>query len=561
MLRTLLFTTAIGLLIAQSGEWSGGAAQAAVPAAAQSPSYLPESPYKDQRVQRQKKPSGLSAPGKAYVPSSLAPGTIQPIDAQPILPVDQTAAPAPRPAAPPGMIDVPFEPIPTMASTLPKPLLEPIKPLYPNRGTTPHQAPTAPVVSPVVAEPPVYEPAPPVSAPVSAPVYAAPSQLPPPPPLPASAAPDFKPYATIETQGPAGVDPRHYQSIPPSVPLPPDHPVAPAIAQPLPVDHYAPPPVTAPAPLPPLLSETPPEQYQALPEPVVAAPVEPPVTPEPMTPMAVPAAAPLEAATADAPASELSEETRRILSRLPTNIDGVKAAPGAKLDVKRYNPALEGTLDRDDEDVQSYEASGMSMQVRAPRFNSDYELEKAYNALIAGETEIAIEIYKDILDQAPNDKQALFGLATTYHRLGELDKARPVYGRLLRIDPAHREALNNFLVLVAEESPQEALRQLEALEQQNPEYSPIPAQMAILYDKLGYPDEARKKMIRASMQSPDNLVYTYNLAILLDKQERYADAAVLYSKLIAAANKGQSIPANPRDLQERLTFIGSNESQ
>ena len=41
------------------------------------------------------------------------------------------------------------------------------------------------------------------------------------------------------------------------------------------------------------------------------------------------------------------------------------------------------------------------------------------------------------------------------------------------------------------ESPREYGR--GQLEERNPDFSPIPAQMAILYDRLGQPEAARKK--------------------------------------------------------------------
>ncbi len=514
MRRTFLITSAIGLLAAHSPDIVVASAYAAPVALAQTPGYLPESPYQKQR--RAKPFVGSPSSGKAYVPPALSSGG-QPFKSPSALPFNAQGAP-PALAAPAGQLKPPVQQAP-LVNPLPALHYEPVSPLYTPRTDAPALA-GSPAPAVLAAPQLTATPQPPAAAPTLT--------------APNPDAPDFKPFATLETQKTVPVDPRHYQAVP-------------AVAQPLPSPpvlspHYAP---TIPDPAP----------AAALPTP------QPVITPEPPVAKSVPAAAVIEAAHPLEGGRQLTEETQRILSHLPGNLDKPVQAPTTKMGVSRVNPDLEGLLGGDDEDVQSYEGGGMSMQVRAPRYDAGYELEKAYNALIAGETEIAIEIYKDILSQSPNEQQALFGLATTYHRVGEVDQARPYYGRLLRINPSHREALNNFLVLVAEESPQEALRQLESLEQENPEYSPIPAQMAILYDKLGYPDEARSKMIRASNLSPENLVYKYNLAIMLDKQGKYSDAASLYSKLIAAANKGHTIPADPRDLQERLTFIGSNKGQ
>ncbi len=136
--------------------------------------------------------------------------------------------------------------------------------------------------------------------------------------------------------------------------------------------------------------------------------------------------------------------------------------------------------------------------------------------------------------------------------------ARPLYGKLLALDPNNRDALNNFLVLLADEAPQEALAQLEKLETKNPGFSPIPAQMAVIYQKLGDSDKASEKMFRAISLAPENLTYRYNLAIMLDRQHKYDEAAKLYRQIIEANQRGDTTPGDITKIEERLTFIASN---
>ncbi len=158
------------------------------------------------------------------------------------------------------------------------------------------------------------------------------------------------------------------------------------------------------------------------------------------------------------------------------------------------------------------------------------------------------------------NKLGLFGLAATYHRLGQIDMARPLYGKLLAIDPTNRDALNNFLVLLADEAPQEALVQMEKLGERNPGFSPIPAQMAVIYQKLGDTEKATQKMFKATALAPENLTYQYNLAILLDIQKKTGEAAKIYRRLMEAHMRGEIIPGDATEIQERLTFISSNRS-
>ena len=257
--------------------------------------------------------------------------------------------------------------------------------------------------------------------------------------------------------------------------------------------------------------------------------------------------------------SALSQESQEILYSLPEDITGISSTKSQPrpVSISRTDPSI--TLPETD-DISSHEEAGMSVIVRKHTMNANHELEKAYMALIAGASDEAIRIYRDILDAAPQNKLALFGLGTTYHRIGMFDKARPLYGRLLKLDPYHKEALNNFLALIGEESPKDALGQLERLRGKNPDFSPIPAQMALIYRRIHDYDNAIHLMQEAASLSPENLVYKYNLAIMYDTAGKKREAAMLYKQLLDARYRGEKIPADPTHLQERLTFLVSNKA-
>ncbi len=267
-------------------------------------------------------------------------------------------------------------------------------------------------------------------------------------------------------------------------------------------------------------------------------------------------------AAASEPTEELSPKSKELLE---------KVSPAAIVASKIKNPSpkpVDVSHTRSMQDLFKAsdtvnngglsESLGVKIDRKNQNLNPDYELEKAYNAINAGQSEAAMEIYKNILANAPNNTQALFGLATLYHRVRQLDKARPLYGRLLAVDPNNRDGFNNFLVLLADEAPNEALKELEKLEEKNPGFSTIPAQLAVIYQKLGEQDKATGKMFRAVALAPENLTYRYNLAIMLDKQKNYEEAAKLYTQLLEAVQRGEKIPGNVENIQQRLTFISSN---
>ncbi len=280
-----------------------------------------------------------------------------------------------------------------------------------------------------------------------------------------------------------------------------------------------------------------------------SAPLSPPVA------QTVVVAAPVPTATAVIATPPLSRETKDILSHIPSKLDVVTQGKTGKLSVNRATPELADLQVKDK--VDAYESNGIKISVRRSGLDTNYELNRAYNALSGGDTEAAIGMYKNVLSAEPKNQEALFGLASLYHRQGQLENARSFYRILLKNYPNHRDGLNNFLALVSEESPQEALAELERLEQRNSRFSPIPAQQAMVLDKLGYATEARSKMLRAIELSPDNLTYKYNLAVMSDKQGNYDEAADLYRLLIQAEGRGETIPASVDVLQKRLNYIAT----
>ncbi len=204
--------------------------------------------------------------------------------------------------------------------------------------------------------------------------------------------------------------------------------------------------------------------------------------------------------------------------------------------------------------------SKMDISVRTTDKKDEFEkskvkLERAYKALLVGQVSAAISIYKEVLDKEPANKDAMFGLATAYQKNKQLDQARTIYTDLLKSEPNNQEALNNFLVLVAEEAPEDALIQLEKLERVNSDFSPVPAQIAMINIKLGHHDKAARYLRRAILLSPENLSYKYNLAITYDRLGKEAQALQLYHQLASAASSGAVFSGSIEKLKERMAYL------
>lgn len=269
---------------------------------------------------------------------------------------------------------------------------------------------------------------------------------------------------------------------------------------------------------------------------------------------------PTGSVNASPPASPaLSPEERAILSRIPDTLEKPPVGPTRRASIQRMSPEVAAMLPKIEKDAR-YESTGIKISVSRPRLDTPYELTRAYDALMVGDSEGAVEIYQSVLAIEPRNQDALFGLAATYQRAGETDKARLLYVELLKINPQHREALNNFLMIISQENPQAALYEMQKLAERNPDFSPLIAQIAMLYEKLGEHALARREMLRAIELSPENLVYKYNLAVMLDRQNQSADAIALYQLLIDASLRGEAIPVPIAGIQERMTYLQTASS-
>ncbi len=183
------------------------------------------------------------------------------------------------------------------------------------------------------------------------------------------------------------------------------------------------------------------------------------------------------------------------------------------------------------------------------------ELDAANKALISGQVSAAIRLYKNLVNSNPKDVDALFGLASAYQRDGQKDKSTEIYNKILKSHPRHKEALNNFLALASEEAPEDALFQLQKLERINPNFSPVQAQIAMIYLRTNRLNQSEIYFRKALELSPDNLIYQYNLAITLDKQAKYSQAIPFYQKIVDSSKQGLSIPGSYEQINERLNFL------
>jgi len=201
---------------------------------------------------------------------------------------------------------------------------------------------------------------------------------------------------------------------------------------------------------------------------------------------------------------------------------------------------------------------GLALEVRTDnrrRVMADAQ-RAAAQALRDGNPGTAARLYQEILDQAPDDPDALLGLGVALRRMGLREEALEAYRHLLEVEPGNRRALHSLLALAGQGAPEAALNQLEELRRRYPAYAPLRAQLAAVQARLGRLEAAIASMRRAVQLAPDSLRFRYNLAILYDRAGRHAAAAEIYQQVLdAEAARGAPADLPLDSVRQRLAFL------
>jgi tetratricopeptide (TPR) repeat protein len=309
-------------------------------------------------------------------------------------------------------------------------------------------------------------------------------------------------------------------------------PTAPPAAVPAPAAAPAPAPAAAPAA---------PQQTQAV---AAAAPES-----------AAPAAEATEPDTATAAPESRGAAATRVKATPQARAAAARQEPMPDIDpdspARMLNPPI--NIHRNQIDL---EGVGNAVTVRRVSQAAQDTVGSGYNALIRGEYDTALGFYDQALKQEPSSVLALLGRGAALQKLGRKEEARQSYDRALKANPGNREALTNLTALEGERAPGDALARLIDLEREYPNFSPVKAQIGLIYARLENFDGALEYFRRALVVTPDAPLYMYNMALVLDRLGRGEQAVTFYERVLNAMSGGRSIPElSAADIQRRVTFL------
>ena len=200
---------------------------------------------------------------------------------------------------------------------------------------------------------------------------------------------------------------------------------------------------------------------------------------------------------------------------------------------------------------------GDAVQVRRVSQSAQDNVGAGYNALVRGDYDMALGFYDRVLKQEPRSVMAELGRAAAFQRLGRLDEARAAYERVLKGDPNNREALSNLTSIMGEKNPVEALDRLVQLEREYPNFSPIKAQIGLLYAKSNSLDAALEYLRRAVNMAPETALYHYHLALVLDRLGRRDQAIAAYQRFMDTSGGRMPQGIQVAEIERRMQFLRS----
>ncbi len=151
-----------------------------------------------------------------------------------------------------------------------------------------------------------------------------------------------------------------------------------------------------------------------------------------------------------------------------------------------------------------------------------------------GDDTHAIELYKKVLEKDPNCIEALNNLASIYLKKGMVWRAEPLINKAFAFAPHKVEVVTNKAFIEFKRGHYFLAEGLwsQALSM-NPSYVPAMLGLGTLYLAEGCPTDAQRILSQALELEPNNPKVIYNLALAMDRCERYEEAIALYKELLS----------------------------
>lgn len=200
---------------------------------------------------------------------------------------------------------------------------------------------------------------------------------------------------------------------------------------------------------------------------------------------------------------------------------------------------------------------GIDIRREAGELQLDPLLANAYQAYMAGDANKADADYRKALQQNPNSRDALLGLAAIAANRGLTDEAAGHYLRLLQLNPKDAAAQAGLIGLKGYTDPTASESRLKLLLSQSPDAAYLHFALGNLYAHLARWPEAQEAFFNAFHADPGNADYAFNLAVSLDHLGQRKPAQTYYQRALSLA-KERSGGFDREQLKKRIHELQEN---
>jgi len=163
----------------------------------------------------------------------------------------------------------------------------------------------------------------------------------------------------------------------------------------------------------------------------------------------------------------------------------------------------------------------------------------------------ARDSFQAALALQPGDPNMLYNLAQCHDRLGQRDKAEPLYRQCLQGKPNHVPCRHALVVLLWETNrKEEAVQMVEDWLKSQPRLAAAYAEHAWIWRQVGDLPRAHSRLQQAHLLDPNDNHTLVQLAQVYEAMNRPDRAAVLYERSL-------EIDPNQPDVRDQLTSLRS----
>ncbi len=205
--------------------------------------------------------------------------------------------------------------------------------------------------------------------------------------------------------------------------------------------------------------------------------------------------------------------------------------------------------------AQPADAGGSLEIITSSRLDQrQVKLREAYTAYQAGNDARALELYSEVLQEDPGNRNALLGRAAIYVQNGNAAGAVDDYQALLLSNPKDSLAMTS-LISVANLSPQESESRLKLMIREEPESPYLNFALGNAYGAQNRWLEAQGSYFTALQYNPEDPNYAYNLAVSLEHIEQPQAAMTYYRRALENIDNG--LATFSKDVvDQRLEVLG-----